>query len=549
MAKLVNRRNSSPVTSLAEGVPSEGNLVRLAVALGALEVGGPLSKSERTLVESAAAGSALQMSFEAEEAVRDIEAGQDPLGNFFYALRSQSVRRQVGAIYTPLPLIQPMVDWITEHKPQRVVDAGAGSGRFAVAVARRLPDAQLVAVDTDPLATLMTRAALAVIGHRRASVVQADYTRFRLPPVEGRTAFVGNPPYLRHHNLGPEAKAWAQQAAKSTGHTISGLAGLHAYFFLATALLGRPGDVGSFVTSAEWLDVNYGAIIRQLLLDSLGGHSIHVLEPTALPFADTATTAAISCFRIGARPSSIRLRLVQAAEDLGSLESGQPVARERLIEARRWSPLVRTRQKVPEGYIELGELCRVHRGAVTGLNKVWVTAGNEHRLPDHLLFPSVTRARELFAAGNTLGTVEGLRRVIDLPSDLDLLDGDERWLVERFLRKAKRLGAAQGYIAQNRKAWWSIGLRAPAPILATYMARRPPAFVRNLAEARHINIAHGLYPRGPMPDGVLDRLAAALRTSISVAQGRTYAGGLTKFEPKEMERLLVPDLALLMSEP
>jgi hypothetical protein len=26
-----------------------------------------------------------------------------------------------------------------------------------------------------------------------------------------------------------------------------------------------------------------------------------------------------------------------------------------------------------------------------------------------------------------------------------------------------------------------------------------------------------------------------------VDDGRTYAGGLTKFEPREMERLLVPD--------
>ena len=40
----------------------------------------------------------------------------------------------------------------------------------------------------------------------------------------------------------------------------------------------------------------------------------------------------------------------------------------------------------------------------------------------------------------------------------------------------------------------------------------------------------------------LDALAAYLRTSVSTASGRTYAGGLTKFEPREMERLVVPGL-------
>jgi hypothetical protein len=79
------------------------------------------------------------------------------------------------------------------------------------------------------------------------------------------------------------------------------------------------------------------------------------------------------------------------------------------------------------------------------------------------------------------------------------------------------------------------------------MARRPPAFVRNLAGARHLNIAHGLYPRGDLPAAALDALVAYLNRATPLHQGRTYAGGLTKFEPKEMERLLVPTPELLAS--
>jgi hypothetical protein len=78
------------------------------------------------------------------------------------------------------------------------------------------------------------------------------------------------------------------------------------------------------------------------------------------------------------------------------------------------------------------------------------------------------------------------------------------------------------------------------------MARRPPAFVRNTANARHINIAHGLYPRQPLADYVLDEILGHLRVSVGVGQGRTYAGGLTKFEPREMERLPVPSPEVLL---
>ncbi len=104
-----------------------------------------------------------------------------------------------------------------------------------------------------------------------------------------------------------------------------------------------------------------------------------------------------------------------------------------------------------------------------------------------------------------------------------------------------------GYVASNRKAWWSVGLHDPAPILATYMARRPPAFVDNRAAAHHINIAHGIYPREELPQIALDRLLEYLSVEITTADGRTYAGGFTKFEPREMERLMVPNLELLLT--
>ena len=109
-----------------------------------------------------------------------------------------------------------------------------------------------------------------------------------------------------------------------------------------------------------------------------------------------------------------------------------------------------------------------------------------------------------------------------------------------FLASAALAGGADSYIARHRRPWWRVGLAGPAPILASYMARRPPAFVRNVAAVRHLNIAHGLYPREPLPGALLDRLAAHLSGSVALGQGRTYAGGLTKFEPGEMERLPVP---------
>src|SRR5690606_17781640 len=105
-----------------------------------------------------------------------------------------------------------------------------------------------------------------------------------------------------------------------------------------------------------------------------------------------------------------------------------------------------------------------------------------------VLFPSVTRAREVIAAGGELADASGLRRVIDLPRELDVFDRAERKRIDAFLGVARKAGVHEGYIARHRGAWWSVGLREPAAILATYMARRPPAFALNTARARHLNV-------------------------------------------------------------
>ena len=158
-----------------------------------------------------------------------------------------------------------------------------------------------------------------------------------------------------------------------------------------------------------------------------------------------------------------------------------------------------------------------------------------------MLIPAVTRARELFdAPDGKLNTALNLLAVIALPADLDTFDSADRILIDRFLRAARRRGIPSGYVASHRRPWWSVRRREPAPILATYMARRPPVFVRNEAAAGHINVAHGIYPREPLTEPTLDALAAALCAAGPTAVGRTYAGGLVKFEPSEMARIHIP---------
>jgi hypothetical protein len=514
----------------------------VAIALGARDVPGWSMEEEFLLRDAPTPTPLFESGF--QSAIRN---GKDPLGDWYCRLFSAEERRPKGATYTPQPIVDAMLGWAaSEGAPARVVDPGAGSARFLVAAGRRFPDACLVASEIDPLAAILARAHLAAAGFAdRAQVVVGDYRCLELPRIAGPTLFLGNPPYVRHHLIEPGWKDWLVRVARKHGYRASQLAGLHVHFFLATAEHAKSGDIGAFITAAEWLDVNYGRLVRELLLGVLGGKTIHVIEPTADPFPGTQATGVITGFTVGQKPTRVGLRRVGSLGDLRSLRTDWMVDRERLEAADRWTSLTRPARERRAGFVELGDLCRVHRGQVTGANDVWIADENPFGLPEDVLFASVTKARELFAADGVLTDTSKLRRVIDLPQDLSELDDAASRRVEAFLKHAQAQGADRGFIARNRKAWWSVGLREPAPILATYMARRPPTFVRNLAGARHINIAHGLYPRVALSSDQLRGLARYLSENVATDEGRTYAGGLTKFEPREMERLLVPEPEIL----
>ena len=346
---------------------TESRLFAAAVELGARDVLGWSVAEENLALVAEPVPSSLIDRLRAQ-----IRAGEDPLGEIFCGLRRSETRRELGATYTPLTIVDAMMAWAAEQQPPyRVVDPGAGSGRFLLRAARHFKNAELVGVELDPLAAAIARGNLSAAGlEGRSRIVLGDYrAENTFVKTGGRSLFIGNPPYVRHHLIEPRWKKWLVARARELSLSASQLAGLHVYFFLATAIRAKSGDFGALITAAEWLDVNYGALVRDLFLGKLGGEGIIVIEPTATPFPGAATTAAITTFHVSNRPQLARLRRVKRLKDLNNLNGGRLVRRERLENERRWSRLTYNARECPDGYVEHGELCRVHRGQVTGANK------------------------------------------------------------------------------------------------------------------------------------------------------------------------------------
>lgn len=472
--------------------------------------------------------------------------GADPLGVAYCRANKPEARRDQGQTFTPDHVIAGMLAWAKRQRKAiaRIVDPGAGTGRYTIASLRAFPEATAVAVEMDPVVAVLLRANLIATGLcKRVKIIVDDFRAATIPSIEGTTLWIGNPPYVRHHGIDPEWKEWYSRTLKSFGHEGSQLAGLHLHFFLRTLELASEGDIGAYVTAAEWLDVKYGQALRQLLTNGLGGKNVFVVDPSVQVFDDAMVSAAITCFSPGSPRTELRFAEVSTESDLRKLTGGDPIAVAAAKAEPKWSFLVKGgRAEKPQGFTELGEMFKVSRGQVTGLNRVWVESAETPSLPDRFLVPAITESGDITRAlQNIINDSSALRRVVSLPRDLSELAKAEKLPVERFLAWAQSLGAHETYIAQHRKPWWSVDFKEAAPIVMTYMGRRPPVFALNKAGAKLINVAHGLYPRQQFSERQMLRLIAWLNKNVSQGDGRVYAGGLTKFEPSEAMRILVPE--------
>ena len=186
----------------------------------------------------------------------------------------------------------------------------------------------ILAVERDPLAALVCRGHLAAAGLAgRARVVVDDYRTADLGRADGADPLPRQPARTcattRSRRCG--RSGWRWRRAPTASRRAGWRACTSTSSWPPPARL-QPGDAGAFITSSEWLDTNYGRLVRDLLLGPLGGEAIHVVEPTATPFEDAAVTAAITCFAVARPPrppAAMRLRRVADVAGLGDA-GGRP---------------------------------------------------------------------------------------------------------------------------------------------------------------------------------------------------------------------------------
>ena len=306
--------------------------------------------------------------------------------------------------------------------PRACIDPGAGSGRFLLAAAAALSRAPLVGIEIDPLAAAMARANLAVHGLAgRAEIQVGDYRRIRLDASAARLcssairrtcATTASRPRgsggcrARRARADSPPASWPACTSTSSWPPWATPA-------TATPAPSSPRPSGSTSTMASWCATCSPA--RSVL------QRIDLIEPQRLAFADALTTAAIVAFRVGHRSRSIGFRRVVSIDALRDRDRHAIRCRGTACRSPRWSQLSRPARSSPRDLVELGELCAVHRGQVTGANRVWIAARRHAGAAAAPASPRRHARARAVRRRRGAGRRDGLRSVVDLPSSLESL--------------------------------------------------------------------------------------------------------------------------------
>ncbi len=480
--------------------------------------------------------------------------------------RSGGERNRLGQFATPPELARSILALADRSRlevgatgPARFLDPAVGSGSFfgaALGQWGRGGIARAVGVEVDPAVASVARSTWTGQG---LDVVDGDFTAIE-PPAGAAGRFdviVANPPYVRHHHLDPARKPeLAARVRDRLGLAVGGLAGLYAYFLLLADAWLAEGGVAVWLIPAEFLDVNYGGVIRDYLSTRVTLLRVHRFRPEDGQFPGALVTSAVVAFAKRPPPAGHRARWTLGGP-LDRPERTAEVSVATLAEARKWSRCSDERAGATDPAAPtLGDLFAIRRGVATGANGFFIMTRTEARdrgIPADLARPILpspryVRSGVIEADGDGFPLLDRVLVLLDcrLP-EIELARSAPG--LARYLAEGRTRGVAATYLTTRRTPWYKQERRDPAPFLCSYMGRAGPAraaplrFFWNRSAAIAPNVYLMLYPRDALRDrlqarpelhaAVFDRLRA-IEGAALLAEGRVYGGGLHKVEPREL---------------
>lgn len=460
----------------------------------------------------------------------------------------REILRDKGQFWTPSWVAEAMIAYVSQNT-NLVFDPATGRGAFYEALLKlNKPEISFFGTDVDQDVLEDT------IYKQKSCVVELrDF--IKNPPNRKFKAIVANPPYIRHHRIDEETKAFVKKfSSVSTGLAIDGRAGYHIYFFIQALNLLEPDGRLAFIMPADTCEGKFAKNLWKWISEKFCIEGVITFAEEATPFPKVDTNAMVFLIK-NSKPTKT-LQWVKVSEayspdllDFISSDFKKENFETLEIITRQLNEGIETGFSRPEQNhnnfeFYLSDFAKVMRGIATGSNEFFFLTAQQVKeigIPEEFIKRAIGRTRDAAKSILTLKDLEQLEEE-NRPTYLFSINGHTNFpeSVSHYLKVGEEMKLPNRSLIKQRKPWYKMEVREIPPMLFSYLGRRRIRFIKNEAGVLPLTGFLCVYPIHTDKKSI-NNLWQALNHPDTLGNlnlvGKSYGSGAVKVEPGNLGKL------------
>lgn len=454
-------------------------------------------------------------------------------------------KKKYSQYFTSKEIARFMVKWVMECKPKTLLDPAVGKGVFLEEALSIDKSVRISAFDVDTNFCEFIKSK-----YKKINIQNQDYLSSSKQSFD---AIICNPPYNKFQKIRNRAHI-INEFFDKYNIKLSGYSNLCIYFLIKSMQEVSQGGRCCYIIPYEFLNTNYGEIVKKYLLESKMLVSIIKFDNSLNLFEDAITTSCILLLE-NLKHENINFINIKNINELNQLKKLSNICTYKISSLdpkTKWIQYFQnTNTNFGSNLIKLKEIAQVKRGIATGNNKFFTLNSkkiSELGLSNKVCLPCITKSADITVP---IFNKSEFNKLVILNKNMYLFDGINSKLNNDFnyIKNGEEQGFDKTYLTSHRKPWYLLENKDPAPILLSVFSRNKIKVIRNEMMTKNLTTFHGLYFHKNFAEEFINLCFCYLLTPVAqkilFLNKREYGDGLDKFEPNDLNNALILDLNII----
>ncbi len=470
-------------------------------------------------------------------------------------------RKQFAQFFTPQPIAELMAKWILGNTILKtVLEPAFGLGIFSRELLKHTTNISINGFDIDPTIYKIATEYFQPFNNVNLKLDDYMYNDWG----NKYDGIVCNPPYFKFHDF--DNKNILKELENRINVKLNGFTNLYTIFLLKSIHQLAPNGRAAYIIPSEFLNSDYGVLVKNYLIKSKMLRHLFVIDFKENVFDDALTTSSILLLANDNFNEKINISTICSVSDISSIhsyiENYPQTSGEYIYDQQDLDASVKWRQYYQKqnsdsykNLVPFSNYAKVVRGIATGSNDYFTfnkSKVEKYSIPKQNLLPCICKAKDVkgnFFTEHDFFNLQQQDVTIYLFNGLGGLENS----VLKYIQDGEIQNINQKFLTKNRKPWYALEKRPPAPIWVSVFNRNGLRFIRNEANISNLTSFHCVYPifSDSISDININLLFAYLLTDTAIEifndNRREYGNGLKKFEPNDLNKAKIVDLKSISS--